>query len=158
MMRKLAPEARIFAIDPDPQVRAIAEDKPRIVNMQITFVTAMGDDKIAEIPYGTVEKVTISVVLHQCPDTVKAGILSNAFAILRSGGKLFMADYCSQPNLLIKMLFNQVRSLDGYENTHANKGGRIAGFISISGFAIVDLRWVMQTPRGAISLWVATKG
>jgi ubiquinone/menaquinone biosynthesis C-methylase UbiE len=157
LMKVRAPDSRVFAVDPDPEVRAIAEAKATATGVNIRFINAMGDAKLDEPAYGSVDVVTISLVLHQCPDQAKAGILRNAFALLRPAGRLVVADYGLQPNALMRLLFNQVRSLDGYENTRANKDGRVPDMIGDVGFAHVDERAIVQTPTGAITLWVATK-
>lgn len=87
----------------------------------------------------------------------KTGLLANALALLRPGGILFVADYGVQKTLLMQLLFNQVRSLDGYENTKANKDGMIPVLINGAGFVAIDEHWTVRTPSGSITLWTAQK-
>ncbi|WP_439569341.1 class I SAM-dependent methyltransferase [Sphingopyxis sp.] len=150
-------DARIFAVDPDPDVQVIAAAKAQDRGVKITLVTAMGGDRIDALPYGAVDKVVTSLVLHQCTLEAKQALLANAYAMLRPGGRLYVADYGVQSTLLMRILFNQVRSLDGYENTRANKDGLIPRFMEAAGFIAVRDRWSLPTPTGSITLWTGEK-
>lgn len=157
-IKQCAPGARVVAVDPDPEVRRIAEAKAAAAQVEIEFVTAMGDERIDEVEPGRVDKVVSTLVLHQCPEDMKKAILRSAFRNLRPGGQVFIADYGLQPNLLMKLLFNQVRALDGYENTKPNKDGMIPLFIAECGFVDVEELGVIATPSGSISIHRGTKG
>lgn len=151
------PQARIFAVDPDPEAQVIAAAKARKRGVNVTLVTAMGGDRIDAVPYGAVDKVITSLVLHQCALDAKHSLLTNAYAMLRPGGRLHVADYGVQSTLLMRVLFNQVRSLDGYENTRANKYGLIPCFMETAGFIAVGEQWSLPTPTGSITLWTGQK-
>lgn len=157
MIAQAAQNIRVIAVDPDPEVRAIAEAKAEAAQTEIKFITALGGDQTIELPYGTADKVVTSLVLHQCTMEAKQALLANAMALLRPSGTLYVADYGVQKTLLMQLLFNQVRSLDGYENTRANKDGMIPLLISQAGFAFVAEHWTVQTPTGSITLWTGRK-
>jgi precorrin-6B methylase 2 len=157
MLARAAPKAYIYAVDPDPEVQAIAADKAQNAGVVVKQVVALGGDQIAALPYGQVDKVVTSLVSHQCATEAKKALLANAFVLLRLGGALLVADYGAQTTLLMQFLFNQVRSLDGYENTKPNKDGMIHAMISDAGFVQVSERWNVQTPTGSITLWTAQK-
>lgn len=157
MVAVTVPDARIIAVDPDPAVLALAFKKAAISKAEIEFVQAIGGDRIDSLPYEQVSKVVTSLVLHQCSMEAKTALLRNAYALLAPGGSLFVADYGLQRSLLMQMLFNQVRSLDGYENTRANKNGLIPVLIEEAGFSHVAEEWQVQTPTGSITLWTAKK-
>lgn len=156
-IKHAAPGARVVAIDPDPEVRRLAEAKAAIAQAQVEFVTAMGDEDIAEVPPASADKVTSTLVLHQCPEGMKRAILGNAYRLLKPGGQLFIADYGVQSSFLMKMLFNQVRALDGYENTRANKDGMIPLLIAECGFERVEELAAIATPTGSISIHRAVR-
>lgn len=156
-LKQRQPDCTIYAIDPDPAVRVLAEAKAKQWNTTIEFVTAMGEETVDEVPYGSVDTTAISLVLHQCSDEVKTSILANAFVMLRPSGRLYVADYGLQPDLMMQLLFNQVRHLDGYDHTRANKNGGIPVMIKAAGFADVMERAVTRTPTGAITIWVAIR-
>lgn len=157
MIQQAAKTARVIAIDPDSTVRGIASAKAEAAGAKIEFVPALGGDRVDGLPYSKADKVVTSLVLHQCSMEAKEALLANAFALLRPGGRLFVADFGVQKTLLMQLLFNQVRSLDGYENTRPNKDGIIPTLISRAGFANVTEEWTVQTPTGSITLWTGTK-
>jgi ubiquinone/menaquinone biosynthesis C-methylase UbiE len=157
MIASAVPNMRIIAIDPDPEVLKLAADKAAVPRATIEFVEALGGDRVDYLPYGRIDKVVTSLVLHQCPMIAKEALLTNAHALLAPGGSLFVADYGVQPSLMMHLLFNQVRSLDGYENTRANKDGMISLLMEQANFHDVAEEWQVQTPTGAITLWSGTK-
>ncbi len=157
LIQQSAYGVRMIAVDPDPEVRRIAEQKAASAGADITFVTALGGDRVDSLPYGRAHKVVTSLVLHQCPMSAKQELLANAFALLAPGGTLFVADYGVQKSLLMQLLFNQVRSLDGYENTRANKDGLIPTLVRRAGIGDVTEHWTVQTPTGSITLWTGLK-
>lgn len=155
LVKDAEPTSRVIAVDPDPEVRAIAEGKAG--DRQIEFITAMGDAHVSSFPEGTADVVTCSLVLHQCPMDAKMGILKNAHHLLKPGGRLLISDYGEQRSLLMHLLFKQVRMIDGYENTKPNKDGMIPLFMADAGFERVEELKVTQTPTGSISLYSGWK-
>ena len=86
LIKTTQPGIRMIAIDPDPDIRTIAEAKAVRAGAAIEFVTAMGDEKIDHIVRpGSADKILISLVLHQCPVSVKTSILANAFRVQPAG-------------------------------------------------------------------------
>ncbi len=157
MIYQSAAALKVIAVDPDPEVRAIASAKAIIAKAEIEFVTALGGDRVDGLPYSQADKVVTSLVLHQCAMAAKKELLANAFALLAPGGLLYVADYGVQKSTLMRLLFNQVRSLDGYENTKANKDGIIPLLIAEAGLADVKEHWTVLTPTGSITMWTGLK-
>lgn len=157
LVKQACPDARLIALDPDPEIRRIAETKARNADVAIDFITAFGDDAIESLKPGGIDIITCSLVLHQCPSSAKIGILDNAYRLLRPTGRLLISDYGKQRTPLMSMLFNQVRMVDGYEDTKANKDGRIPEMIRAAGFKAVEELKVTSTPTGSISLYSGRK-
>lgn len=157
MVVNTAPNARIIAVDPDSAVLAFASEKATTSKAEIEFVQALGGDRIEQLPFGQINKVVTSLVLHKCTMDAKKALLSNAYALLASDGMLFVADYGLQQTVLMQMLFNQVRSPGGYENTRANKDGLIPVLIEEAGFSRVAEQLQIQKPTGSITLWAIKK-
>ena len=157
LVKQVCPDACVIAVDPDPEVRRIAEAKAKTANVAIDFITAFGDAELESITDESIEVVTCSLVLHQCPFDVKVGILDNAFRLLRPAGRLLISDYGKQRTPLMSMLFNQVRMVDGYEDTKANKDGRIPEMMGASGFYSVEELRVTPTPTRSISIYSGRK-
>ncbi|MBJ7411252.1 MAG: class I SAM-dependent methyltransferase [Phenylobacterium sp.] len=155
LIKEAVPGCRMTGVDPDPEVLAIARAKIEAAGQQVELVEATGDapgleDEVAD-------KVISSLVLHQCSQAAKEGLLANAFRLLKPGGLLLIADYGLQRTPLMSMLFRQVRALDGYENTRANKDGEIPGMIAAAGFQDVSELSVTPTPTGSISIYLGRK-
>jgi len=79
LVKQACPDARLIAVDPDPEIRRIAETKAQNADVAIDFITAFGDDAIESLKPGGIDIITCSLVLHQCPSSAKIGILDNAY-------------------------------------------------------------------------------
>lgn len=156
-IKRAEPSTRVFAIDPDPKAMEIARLKARQASVDITFINSMSSNVVETIGLGTVDKVVSSLVLHQCSLEAKQGILTAAWLLLRTTGRLLIADYGLQRSLLMDLLFRQVRSLDGYENTQANRDGKIPDMMVSANFDNVEELWSIPTPTGSISLYSGRK-
>ncbi len=155
LIKEVAPACRVIGVDPDPEVLAIARAKIEAAGQQVELVQAAGETQ--GLRSGVADKVISSLVLHQCSQTAKEGLLANAFRLLKPDGRLLIADYGLQRTPLMSMLFRQVRALDGYENTRANKDGEIPELMAAAGFHDVAELSVTPTPTGSISLYAGTK-
>lgn len=149
------PRSKVVGVDPDPAVLDIARAKIAAAGHDVQLVEAFGDASV--LPDGCADKVVSTLVLHQCSHDAKVGLLRNAHRMLKPGGRLLVADYGFQRTALMAMLFRQVRALDGYANTRANKNGEIPGLIAAAGFGEVAEIDVVNTPTGSISVYAATK-
>lgn len=154
---QMAPDAEVIGIDPDLDVLAIARAKAAAAGAPVDWINAMGD-ALDEIPrLADCDRITSSLVLHQCPIAVKSSILRQKWRLLRPGGQMFIADYGEQRSFLMRMLFRQVQIVDGFELTEPNARGCLPGLIEAAGFEAVTERSVIATPTGSISLYSAVK-
>lgn len=155
LIKEAVPECHVIGVDPDPEVLAIARAKVEAAGRQVQFVQAAGEAPV--LSDAVADKVLSSLVLHQCTQAAKEGLLANAFRLLKPGGRLLIADYGLQRTPLMSMLFRQVRALDGYESTRANKDGEIPKLVAEAGFHDVSELSVTPTPTGSISVYVGSK-
>lgn len=158
MLKMACPDARVVAIDPDPQVLEIARGKALAADLTIDWRQGFGDDFSHIVPNGAADKVVSSLVLHQCPPNVKRSILAAMHTALRPSGLIAIADYGAQRSLLMRLLFRQVQALDGFENTQPNADGVVPRLMAEVGFENVQELRVVPTPTGSISLYAATVG
>lgn len=150
-----APGAFITGVDPDPAVLAIARAKAGAA--PVDWVHAMGD-ALDDIPHlSGCDRITSSLVLHQCPVAVKSLILRQKWRLLRPGGQMFIADYGEQRSFLMRLLFRQVQMIDGFDLTGPNAKGCLPGLMEDAGFEEVVERAAIATPTGSISLYSAVK-
>ena len=157
LLKQHCHQARILATDPDPEALRLARDKAERVGVEISFHCVMGDRLADVVPPGSVDAVISSLVLHQCPLEVKAAILKAAWLMLRPGGRIVIADYGFQPTPLMRILFQQVQRLDGFDNTQPNAEGILETLIPEAGFSYVREWRRLPTPSGSISLYSAAK-
>ena len=156
LMKRQCPGARVIGVDPDPAVLKIARTKAESAGVAIEWAEAMGDE-LAQLAPGPIDKAVSSLVLHQCPLSMKRAIVAAIHDVLRPGGALFVADYGEQRSRTMRFLFRQIQRLDGYENTQPNADGVLPKLFSQAGFDGVGERQVIPTPTGSISLYSGSK-
>jgi ubiquinone/menaquinone biosynthesis C-methylase UbiE len=156
MVKRHCPTVRVIGVDPDPAVLDIAREKAEKAGVAIEWFQAMGDE-LAETGIEAVDKVTSSLVLHQCPLPMKRAIVAAIHEMLRPKGALFIADYGEQRTKLMRVLFRQIQRLDGFENTQPNADGVLPDLFSAAGFGRVVERQAIPTPTGSISIYSARR-
>lgn len=157
LLKSATPEIRMIAVDPDPEVLAIARNKAEAAKAEIEWHQGFGDEAHELLGEGFADAVVTSLVLHQCPMEVKSGILASAFRLLKPGGRLVIGDYGKQRSFLMRMLFRQVQAVDGFEYTQPNADGVLPELISAAGFVDIEERHVIPTHTGSISIYCAAK-
>jgi ubiquinone/menaquinone biosynthesis C-methylase UbiE len=152
-LKRACPGASVYGIDPDPEVLSRAELKARDAGVLVHFAKGFAQETAgAGI---RPNKIVSSLVLHQVPPAGKRSAILSAYAALRSGGELHIADYGEQKSPLMRFAFRQVQALDGYANTQPNADGILPALLTEAGFAGVETTRVIPTPTGAISLYRA---
>lgn len=155
MLKRLKPGARIVGVDPDRVVLATAAKKARRAGVEIEWCHGFARDAAA---FGSFDKVVSALVFHQVPPDEKLAGLRAMFAALRPGGSLHVADYCRQPDWLMRQLFRIIQAVDGRLNTQANVEGAVESILHRLSGAPALPRTIVRTPTGAISLFRVRKG
>ncbi len=156
-LKRAYPGAAVHGVDPDPAVLAIARRKAARAGVDVTWHEAMGDRLPEVVGAGRATTVVSSLVFHQCPMPVKRALFAAAFAALRPGGTLAVADYGLQRTRLMRGLFRTIQAVDGAADTTPNARGVLPGLMRDAGFADVAERDVVPTPTGSISLYSARR-
>lgn len=155
LCKRQAPRARVVGLDPDRQVLAIAAEKARRAGLEVEWVHGYAHD--AARYDGQFDKAVSSLLFHQVHSEDKRIGIEAMFSAVRFGGEIHIADYCRQPDGLMRKLFRIVQSLDGYETTQPNAEGAVERLLSEYLGAPAPASSVVRTPTGAISLFRVTK-
>lgn len=157
LLKQVEPGASVHGVDPDPDILTRAENKARDAGVLIHFAQGFAQDTAAIAGRVRPNKVVSSLVLHQMPLAAKRMAILSAFAGLKSGGELHIADYGLQASPLMRFAFRQVQSLDGFGNTQPNADGVLPELMEEAGFVDVRENVVIPTPTGSISLYSAKR-
>ena len=156
LVSRVEPRAEIIGVDPDSDVLAVARQKAA-GGAAVQWRVGMGDTLVDTVGVDSVDTVVSSLVLHQCPLPMKRAVLASMFAVLRSGGRLVIADYGWQRSSLMRLAFRIVQLADGKEDTQPNADGILPELLSEAGFRDVREAEVVPTVSGSISVYVAGK-
>ena len=155
LCKQRSPRAKVVGLDPDRRVLAIAAEKARRAGVAVEWVHGYAHD--AGRYDGEFDKAVSSLLFHQVQSEDKRIGIEAMFKAVRPGGEVHIADYCRQPDWLMRPLFRIVQSLDGYETTQPNADGVIERLLSVHLGAPVQASSVVRTPTGAISLFRVSK-
>lgn len=155
MCKQRSPGARITGIDPDPDALAIAAGKAKRASVEVEWVRGYAHD--AARYDGSFDKAVSSLLFHQVHSEDKEAGIGAMLKAVRLGGEIHIADYCRQPDRLMRNLFRIIQSLDGHETTQPNADGMIERLLAGHAQAAVLPASVIRTPTGAISLFAVTK-
>ena len=155
MLKRCAPGARVVGVDPDPAVLSIAAAKARRAGVRIEWRGGFAQDAAA---IGQFNHVVSTLVFHQVSPNGKSAGLRAMFEAVRPGGAVHVADYCRQPEWLMRQLFRFIQAVDGRTNTQANADGAVERILESLGSKPVRAESIVRTPTGAISLFRIHKG
>jgi ubiquinone/menaquinone biosynthesis C-methylase UbiE len=157
LVNRVEPRADVVGLDPDPDVLALAQRKADTAGAAVKWRRSMGDALAESLGERSVDTVVSSLVLHQCPLPMKRAVLDSMYSVLRSGGKVVIADFGMQRTMLMRVAFRIVQLADGKQDTQPNADGVLPELLSESGFREVREAEVVPTVSGSISVYVARK-
>lgn len=132
LISRTEPRARVIGLDPDPEVLDVARRKT--ASPAVRWRVAMGDRLAETLDAESLDAVVSSLVLHQCPMTMKRAVLASMYAALRPNGRLVVGDYCWQRTWMMRMAFRIVQFADGKADTQPNADGILPALIAEAGF------------------------
>jgi ubiquinone/menaquinone biosynthesis C-methylase UbiE len=155
LLSRVEPRTQVIGVDPDPEILTVARHKD--TGAAVQWRVGMGDALVDSVGADSADTVVSSLVLHQCPEPMKRAVLASMFAVLRSGGRVVIADYGRQRSSLMRLAFRIVQLADGKEDTQPNADGIVPELMSEAGFRDVREAEVVPTVSGSISVYVAGK-
>lgn len=147
MIADAMPGVPVIAIDGDPDILKIAENKGGAG--RVDFRQGLATN--LEVPDQSAQAVTISLVLHHLGPEEKSLALAEAMRVLEPDGQLLIADW-GRPSLVTRPGFTALRMLDGFENTKAHSRGEIQTAVSDCGFKRVQTFQRTGTVWGSLEL------
>lgn len=156
MVKRRAPSATVFGLDPDPQALEMARRKAKRAGADITFLQGFVSDALIK-PLRPLTKIVISLVLHQTPVKEKLRILNTCRHVLGPEGEVHIADYGEQRGLMRLAFRSTVQALDGGEHTEPHAQGRLPAILREAGLKTLTETARTHTPTGQITCWIARR-
>jgi ubiquinone/menaquinone biosynthesis C-methylase UbiE len=149
------PRARVTGLDADESILAIARRKAAQAGAAVRFERALAD----RMPFADEEfdVVLSSLFFHHLDSSTKRATLKEIARVLKSGGRLHVADWGAPQNPLMRFAFQSIRLLDGYATTADNVAGRLPRMMAEVGFAAVENTRSFATVFGTLALYGAHK-
>jgi ubiquinone/menaquinone biosynthesis C-methylase UbiE len=134
--KKIYPDVNLIGIDPDKQSLEIARNRLKRIEGKIDFIGAFAEslplqDNSTDICFST-------LMLHHVPDEIKLKALKEMHRILKSGGKVVIADFGKSDSWLIRKIlvlffFEKLEYIDG------NFRGSILKYLEECGFRNISV-------------------
>jgi ubiquinone/menaquinone biosynthesis C-methylase UbiE len=145
-----APGVEVTGIDGDPEILEQARAKAASAKATISFDEGLS----TELPYetGGFDVLLCTLLFHHLADDAKRRSAEEARRVLRSGGRIVLADWGRPKDPLMRVAFLGVQVFDGFESTSANVAGRVPEVLADAGFQSVEVTDRFRTPLGTIEV------
>ena len=85
------------------------------------------------LPDRSFDRVVASLVLHHLTTAQKRAALTEAYRVLRPGGRLHVADWGAPRDPAMRLAFLALRTLDGFERTRTHARGELPDMVAVRG-------------------------
>ncbi len=146
------PDAKVYGLDIDPRVLAIAHDKSKQTKTTVTWTQG----QCSALPYShdSFDHVFASLLLHHLTRLEKQAMLLEALRVLKPGGQLHIADFGPPQDLAMSLISWGIR---WFEEIYDHILGRIPLYIVSAGFQSPVTLSNHRTIVGTISQYRADK-
>lgn len=144
-------EARVVGLDGDRKVLDLARRKEG--SERVEWMEGLAD----ELPFGDgeVDALVTTLVFHHLPMGIKRAALAEARRVLRSGGRLVVADWGKPQDPVMSAAFIVLQCLDGFANTRDNRRGLVPQLITEAGFDGLRVLRRLRTVGGTFEVMTA---
>jgi SAM-dependent methyltransferase len=151
-----APLAELHGVDPDGASLEIARRKLSSLPSTSTVQLRTGYANALPFADGSLTTVVSTLVFHQVQTHVKRESFREIHRVLARDGEFILADWGAPQNVLMRVMFFLVQTLDGFVTTADNVNGRIPQMLGDAGFVVTHESDV-ATVFGTLSIWRARK-
>jgi ubiquinone/menaquinone biosynthesis C-methylase UbiE len=148
-----APGVEVTGVDGDPEVLERARGKAASAHVEVRFDEGLS----TELPYpeAKFDVLVTTLFFHHLSTDAKLRSAEEARRVLRSGGRLVLADWGKPQDPLMQVAILPVRLGDGFDVTAANVAGRLPGILEQAGFQAASVTDRFRTPLGTIEVVAA---
>jgi ubiquinone/menaquinone biosynthesis C-methylase UbiE len=154
-LKQGCPDARVTALDADPDVLALAHRKAAAAHCEIEFVEGFSTE--LPFPQSSFDAVLSTLFFHHLTGADKRRTLAEVHRVLKPGGELHVADYGKPSDPAMAALFYSVRVIDGFEVTRDNMRGALPQIFQQAGLEDAGERQQLRTALGTLALYSARK-
>ena len=154
-VKRCFPDVKLYGLEIDPKVKAIAEKKLARANEHVEL--RLYDGGVFPFEDDFFDKVVSSLVFHHLDAETKRNSLREFHRILKPGGKLLICDFGEAKNFVMRMCYGLVQLIDGFETTRDNVAGKIPAYITEAGFHGAREVGFINTSLGTLSYYKAVK-
>ena len=147
------PDASITGVDGDPEILAIARNKPDA--SRVLWAQALADR--LPLADGETDVALLSLVLHHLDDDTKEEALTEIARILRPGGALHVAEWGRPGGPGTALGARALQLFDGREGPRSLLAGGLRLLLDASGFAPAHRHGTVRTTWGTLELWRAVR-
>ncbi|HRQ65819.1 MAG TPA: class I SAM-dependent methyltransferase [Xanthomonadaceae bacterium] len=154
-VKEEVPGAKVFGVDVDRQILALAHRKAQKRGVEIVIDQGLS----TELPYESesFDRVLSSLFFHHLSREDKVRTAREVYRVLKPRGEFHIADWGKPQNSVMRTVFWLVQLLDGLENTRDHVQGLLPSRVAEGGFKCVRQQEEIATAIGTMTLYVAEK-
>jgi ubiquinone/menaquinone biosynthesis C-methylase UbiE len=155
LLKKEMPAVNIIGIDIDLKVLAIAKKKIQRQNLDIPILEY--DGRVFPFPNNHFDKVTSCLVFHHLSPDQKQFALNEIFRVLKTGGKIYIADWGLERNKTKARLLPLFKYIKVLQYIVEHGSGFFPNYITRAGFRnVVETYW-LRSGTGTLCYYQADK-
>lgn len=145
------PDAQVTGIDGDAEILARARAKAG------SEAVKWREGLAGELPFadGSLDVVTMSLVLHHLLPDQKREALAEIRRVLKPGGSFHLADWGPPHDPLMSAALYVTQAIDGFERTAEHRAGRLPALLREAGFSEPERYERLRTAGGSLDIFAA---
>ena len=154
-IKKRIKSTSVTGIDADEHIISIAQQKARLLELDIKFLCGMSFD----MPFdeNRFDRCVSSLLFHHLSLKNKELTFQEAYRVLKPNGEIHVADWGKPTSFIMRGLFYIIQVIDGFETTSDNVNGVLPHLMEDAGFVEVKINETISTPLGTITLYSGKK-